>query len=119
MAYFRRNREDNSRENLPAGEIGRAGEEDYSESYDHAAEDEEDDGFDEITDEEEDGEELPEEYKQELRRKRIRAASGAGNISAVIIGALAILVLLTLLLNMISFVINDASRNFTLFQTKL
>ena len=44
--------------------------------------------------------------------------SGAGNLTAVITGTVVILVLLALLMNMIGFVINDADRNFTLFQTK-
>ena len=43
----------------------------------------------------------------------------AGNLFAVITGAVAILLLLALLFNMISFVLNDADRNFTLFQTRL
>ena len=44
--------------------------------------------------------------------------SGAGNITAVIAGTVVILLLLALLMNMIGFVLNDADRNFTLFQTQ-
>ena len=44
--------------------------------------------------------------------------SGAGNLAAVITGTVAILALLALLMSMIGFVLNDADRNFTLFQTR-
>ena len=74
-----------------------------------------DDGFDELTEEEEP--ELSEEEKAELRRNRFRLAAGAGNLVAVIGGAVMILVLLALLFNMINFVSNDMTRNFSLFQT--
>ena len=42
---------------------------------------------------------------------------GAGNLVAVIGGAVVILVLLSLLFNMIHFVVNDMNRSFSLFQT--
>ena len=49
---------------------------------------------------------------------RFRTAYDVGNIAAVIGGALLILVLLALLMSMIGFVLNDADRNFMLFQTR-
>ena len=85
------------------------------EEYDYEPEEEEyDDGFDELTEEEEP--ELDPETKKELKRDRFRLAVGAGNLVAVISGTVAILLLLTLLFNMIYFVINDMGRSFTLFQ---
>ena len=60
--------------------------------------------------------ELDPETKKELKRDRFRLAVGAGNLVAVIGGTVAILLLLTLLFNMIYFVINDMGRSFTLFQ---
>jgi hypothetical protein len=44
--------------------------------------------------------------------------SGAGNLAAVITGSVVILILLALLMSMVSFVLNDADRNFTLFQMR-
>ena len=108
MAYFPENRtgEDYRRPQ-------QAPEEDYSgEEY---PEDNYDDGFD---DPEEEEDLLSEEERKETIRKRFRLASGAGNLTAVITGAVVILVLLALLLSMIGFVMNDAERNFTLFQNR-
>ena len=62
--------------------------------------------------------ELTPEEKKAIRTKRFRMASGAGNVTAVITGTLVILLLLAFLMNMIGFVLNDADRNFTLFQTR-
>ncbi len=84
--------------------------EDEQEEYDGY-----DDGFDdleEITEPEE-----SDEDRFERKRSRLRFAAGAGNLVAVIGGAIVILLLLTLLFNMIYFVSNDMSRNFTLFRT--
>lgn len=86
----------------------------YDEDDYEPEEEEYDDGFDELTEEEEP--ELDPETKKELKRDRFRLAVGAGNLVAVIGGAVAILLLLTLLFNMIYFVINDMGRSFTLFQ---
>ena len=80
-------------------------------------EEEYDDGFDELTDDGEPEEELDPQEKLERKRDRFRMAVGAGNLFAVIGGAVAILVLLTLIFNMVYFVINDMSRSFSLFQT--
>ena len=88
-----------------------------NEAYDdYEPEDSEyDDGFDELNEEEE-PEPDPEE-KLERKKDRFRLAVGAGNLFAVIGGTVAILVLLTLLFNMVYFVINDMGRSFSLFQT--
>ena len=111
MAYFRRNEEMEETRQQPAVRPG----EEYTDSMDYAESDY-DDGFDDPAEEPE--EELSEEEKKAIRKKRFRLMSGAGNLTAVIAGTAAILILLALLMNMIGFVINDADRNFTLFQTK-
>ena len=69
---------------------------------------------DELNEEEEP--ELDPEIKEELKKDRFRLAVGAGNLIAVIGGTIAILLLLTLIVNMVVFVINDMGRSFTLFQ---
>ena len=74
-----------------------------------------DDGFDELNEEEE-PEPDPEE-ELEKKRDRLKLAVGATNLFAVIGGTVAILLLLTLLFNMVYFVINDMGRSFSLFQT--
>ena len=94
MAYFRRNGTGEEIDDLP--------EEEY------------DDGFDEL--EEEEPEPDPEE-ELEKKRDRFKLAVGATNLFAVIGGTVAILLLLTLLFNMVYFVINDMGRSFSLFQT--
>ena len=96
MAYFRRNETYSEDEDLP--------EEEY------------DDGFDELTEEPE--EEITDEERAEIRRDRTRLAFGAGNLFVIIGGVIAILLLLTMLFNMVSFVINDMGRNFSLFRTQ-
>lgn len=86
----------------------------YEDAYD-PEEELYDDGFDELNEEEE-PEPDPEE-RLEKKKDRFRLVVGAGNLISVIGGAVAILVLLTLLFNMINFVVNDMTRNFSLFQT--
>lgn len=111
MAYFRENEtEETKRQQVmdTSGEdIGDEGT--YIES-------EYDDGFDDLSDEAED--DLSEEEKKEIRAHRFQLASGAANIAAVIGGTVLVLVLLAFLLRMIGFVLNDADRNFMLFQTR-
>jgi hypothetical protein len=85
----------------------------FEEDYEQE-EEEYDDGFDELNEEEEP--ELDPEIKEELKKDRFRLAVGAGNLIAVIGGTIAILLLLTLIVNMVVFVINDMGRSFTLFQ---
>ena len=111
MAYFRRNEGMEETRQQPAVRPG----EEYGDTPDYVESDY-DDGFDDPA--EEPDEEISEEEKQAIRKKRFRLMSGAGNLTAVIAGTAAILILLALLMNMIGFVINDADRNFTLFQTK-
>ena len=85
------------------------------EPYETEVQEEYDDGFDKLTDEEEP--EISDDERQEIRRSRFRVALGAGNLVAVIGGALLILLLVTLIFSMIYFVINDMSRSFSLFST--
>ncbi len=80
-------------------------------------EDDYDDGFDELYEEADQDEELTDEEIEAKKSGRVRLAFGAGNLMAVIGGTVAILLLLTLLFNMIYFVMNDMSRSFSLFQT--
>lgn len=108
MAYFHGNEPEDGRQRSMNGAEDDYGREEYLES-------DYDDGFDEPDEEEE---LLYEEERKETIRKRFRFASGAGNLTAVITGAVVILVLLALLMSMISFVMNDAERNLTLFQTR-
>lgn len=96
MAYFRRNGTGEEIDDLP--------EEEY------------DDGFDEL-EEEEPEPEMTAEERTEMRTERTKLAFGAGNLVVIIGGVFAILLLLTMLFNMISFVINDMGRSFSLFQT--
>lgn len=101
MAYFKSN-EPLSRDQYPA-------EEETEQEYN--------DGFDELTEEEEYDPEPTEEERRERRESRLRLAMGAGNLMAVIAGAVLILVLLTLIFSMVYFVIKDMGRNFSLFST--
>lgn len=96
MAWFRSNEQYAPEDNFP--------EEEY------------DDNLDELDGEEPEPELSPEEIRAR-RRERARMASTAGNIAGVVGGIVAILVLLTLLFSMISFVLNDFNRGFSLFQT--
>ena len=82
---------------------------------DDLAEEEYDDGVDELTAEEEP--ELTEEELAERSMNRFRLAAGAGNLIAVIGGAVLILILTMMIFSMVYFVINDLSRSFSLFQT--
>ena len=111
MAYFRRNE---TEETLQQPVI-RSAEERADRPQEEYVESDYDDGFDDPDELEED--ELSKE-RNEIHKKRFLMLSGAGNLAAVIAGTLLILILLALLMNMIGFVINDADRNFTLFQTK-
>lgn len=101
MAYFKQNESYPEEELMP--------EEEEEELYD--------DGFDELAEEEEIPE-LSEEEKKERRISRFRLAMGAGNLVAVIGGALVILLMLTMIFSIVYFVINDMGRSFSLFQTK-
>jgi len=101
MAYFKSN------DPIPEEEYPAENEEE---------EEEYDDGFDELNEDEE----IPELTEQEIlerREKRYRTAVGAGNLFAVIGGTLLIFLLLTMIISIIHFVINDMGRSFSLFQT--
>ena len=74
-----------------------------------------DDGFDALNEEVEPEPDPEEELEQ--KKDRLKLAVGATNLFAIIGGTVAILLLLTLLFNMIYFVINDMGRSFSLFQT--
>ena len=100
MAYFKSNE--------PYPEVSYPAEENENEE-------EYDDGFDELNDEAEP--ELSEDERQEIRKSRLRVAAGAGNLVAVIGGALLILLLLTMIFSMYFFVVNDMGRSFSLFST--
>ena len=111
MAYFSGNEPEETRRQPPVqGGEASYGTEEYVES-------DYDDGFDDPEDLAEE-EELTEEEKNAIRKKRFRVLSGAGNLTAVIAGSVVILILLALLMSMVSFVLNDADRNFTLFQMR-
>ena len=112
MAYFRTNEMEDTLRQPPAGSAEESG----NVSQDEYMESDYDDGFDDPAETEE--EELSEEERSVIRKKRFRILSGAGNLTAVIAGTVVILVLLALLMNMIGFVLNDADRNFTLFQLR-
>lgn len=77
-----------------------------------------DDGLDDLSETEEDSEE-EEPETPEQKRSRVQLAFGVGNLFSVITGSVAVLLLLALLLNMISFVLSDLSRNLSLFQNQL
>ena len=112
MAYFRRNE---TEETLQQPAI-RSAEERVDSLQDEYMESYYDDGFDDPDELEED--ELSKEERNEIHKKRFLMLSGAGNLAAVIAGTILILILLALLMNMIGFVLNDADRNFTLFQLR-
>ena len=112
MAYFRRNE---TEETLQQPVI-RSAEERADRTQEEYVESDYDDGFDDPDELEED--ELSKEERNEIHKKRFLMLSGAGNLAAVIAGTLLILILLALLMNMIGFVLNDADRNFTLFQLR-
>lgn len=111
MAYFRKNENEETRRHAPV----EAGMESLQEPEEYIESDY-DDGFDPPPDEEELL--LSEEEQKAIRKKRFQMASGAGNLTAIIAGAVVILLLLAFLMNMISFVLNDVNRNFTLFQNR-
>ena len=112
MAYFHRNE---TEETLQQPAI-RSAEERVDSLQDEYVESDYDDGFDDPDEQEET--ELSKEERNEISKKRFLMLSGAGNLAAVIAGTLLILILLALLMNMIGFVLNDADRNFTLFQLR-
>ena len=112
MAYFQENElEETRRQKI----LNVSADETVNKSEDYVASDY-DDGFDDPGDEED--EVLTEDEKKEIRKKHFLFFYNAGNLAAVVAGTLMILILLAFLLQMIGFVLNDADRNFTLFQTR-
>ena len=92
--------------------------EEYADSYD--------DGFDDLLEDPEaveaplDPEEarLLEEEKKQSRLRKFRIAAGLGDLSAVLIGAGVILLLVAFLISMFRFVSSDFARTFSLWQIK-
>ncbi len=62
---------------------------------------------------------LTDEERAELRRSRWQLISGLADFIGVILGTAAILVLLTLLVSLINWLINDISQSFILLQKNL
>ena len=112
MAYFRRNETEETQQRP----VIRSDEERADGLQEEYVESDYDDGFDDPDEQEE--AELSKEERNEIHKKRFRMLYGAGNLAAVIAGTLLILILLAMLMNMIGFVLNDADRNFTLFQLR-
>lgn len=81
-------------------------------------EDEQDDGFDELLPEEEEEELTPEE-KQARRRDRLEMAAGMWNFGATVVGVALCLVLLALLISLITWLQQDISQTFTLWENRL
>ena len=112
MAYFRENEPEETKRQQIVNVSG----EDTGNDEDTYIDSDYDDGFDDLSEEQD--EDLSEDEQKQIRTQRFRVASGAANIAAVIGGTLLILILLAFLMKMIGFVLNDADRNFTLFQTR-
>ena len=75
-----------------------------------------DDGFDELQDEPE-----PEISDDEIvgrKNNRIRLMFDVGNLTAIITGTILILIMVSLLVSMIHFLVNDINQNFSLLQTR-
>ena len=117
MAYFRENEPEETKRQPILSDAAGSPEEEKTEYIESDYDDGFDDGFDDL-DEEPEEEELSDEERKQSRSHRFRIASGAWNLAAVIGGTLLILLLLAFLLNMVGFVLNDADRNFTLFQIR-
>lgn len=62
---------------------------------------------------------LDEQERWEARQTRWKVLAGAGDVLAVLAGAVVILVLIALLISLLTWVQADMSQSFTLWQTKL
>ncbi|MDO5435519.1 MAG: hypothetical protein Q4G19_04040 [Clostridia bacterium] len=118
MAYFRRNDDNEANGNTGEQDPG------YVRLFRQETEAEDadayDDGFDELNgsfDEEE--EQFTEEEEEELRHDRYRLVSGLGNLAAIVIGCVIILIMIALLFSLLSWLQNDVSHTFTLWNSKL
>ena len=87
---------------------------DYDDSYD--------DGFDQLMDdgvEDEEYEEYENAEQKEIRKVRLQTLFDVSNLTATIIGALLILLLLQLLFSMIDYVRTDFELNFSLLMSRI
>jgi len=119
MAYFRDN-EPAGAQNMPYTNGPQEGTQQASWA-EYQADDEDDlydDGFDQLTD---DGgeDDVTEEEKKEMRNLRFQTVFDISNLTATIIGAVLILLLLHFLFNMIDFVKTDFEMNFSLLMSRL
>lgn len=62
---------------------------------------------------------LDEQERREVQQMRWKMLAGAGDVLAVLAGAVVILVLIALLISLLTWVQADMSQSFTLWQTKL
>ncbi len=85
----------------------------YEEAYDSYLDGP--DGFDDSLDPL-DAELLTEEEQAELRRSRWQLLAGLADFAGVILGTAAILVLVTLLVSLLNWLVNDLSQSFILLQ---
>ncbi|MCQ2457397.1 MAG: hypothetical protein MJ142_01550 [Clostridia bacterium] len=118
MAYFRRNdgiEVTGNNDEQDAGYVRLFNRDDTEQDADVY-----DDGFDELSgDSAEDGDVLTEEEEEELRRDRYRLAAGLGNLAAIVVGCVIILVMIALLFSLINWLQNDVSHTFTLWNSRL
>lgn len=77
-----------------------------------------DEAYDEPYDELYEDDYLDEQERWEARQTRWKVLAGAGDVLAVLAGAVVILVLIALLISLLTWVQADMSQSFTLWQTK-
>ena len=115
MAYFSSN-EPEMTQSMPYAD-GAPEEEPWADEMTDEEDDIYDDGFDQLTDDGE--EEIPEEETREMRRARFQTFFDISNLTATIIGAVLVLLLLQLLFSMIDFVQTDFELNFSLLMSRI
>lgn len=81
--------------------------------------DQDDEPYEEPYDEPYENDYLDEQERWEARQTRWKVLAGAGDVLAVLAGAVVILVLIALLISLLTWVQADMSQSFTLWQTKL
>lgn len=84
--------------------------------YDDSIQD--DEAYDEPYDELCEDDYLDEQERWEARQTRWKVLAGAGDVLAVLAGAVVILLLIALLISLLTWVQADMSQSFTLWQTK-
>ena len=129
MAYFRSNEPDQNMPyedmNSPQGQAPQPSWAEYQPDYqpDYQPEDDDtyyDDGFDELTEEDKAYEDkLLDEEIREIRKQRFQTAFDISNLTATVIGAVLVLLLLRLLFSMIDYVKTDFEMNFSLLMSRL